>query len=96
MIQRCTNPNYVESEYYRERGITICDRWRNSFVDFLADMGSRPKGTTLDRINNNGNYEPGNVRWATYKQQAANRRQRTIKEPSCNQGTRKSPYIGKT
>ncbi len=73
MIQRCTNPNRYSWKYYGGRGITVCDRWLK-FVDFLADMGARPPGTSLDRINNDGNYEPGNCRWATPKEQQANQR----------------------
>lgn len=61
---------------YRDRGITVCDRWRRSFSAFLADVGRKPSSGvyTLDRIDNDGNYEPGNVRWATPTQQQNNRR----------------------
>ena len=76
MVNRCSNRNPQYWLYYGARGITVCERWRQSFVNFLADVGPRPDGPrwSLDRINNDGNYEPGNVRWATPKEQAANRR----------------------
>lgn len=76
MIQRCTNPNNARWADYGGRGITVADRWRD-FVNFYADMGPRPDGLTLDRIDVNGNYEPGNCRWATYKEQRANVRPST-------------------
>ncbi len=74
MLTRCTNDRYHRFDRYGGRGITVCPAWARSFAAFLADMGPRPKGTTLDRWpNNDGNYEPGNCRWATPAQQRQNR-----------------------
>lgn len=77
MRTRCTNRTRTFWKYYGGRGIKICKRWKQ-YESFVADMGIRPKGKTLDRINPDGNYEPDNCRWATPKQQTRNRRVRTI------------------
>lgn len=71
MRQRCKNPNTPKYSYYGGRGITVCDRW-NTFTNFLEDMGERPEGTSIDRINPNGNYEPTNCRWSTWVEQNNN------------------------
>jgi hypothetical protein len=74
MRSRCFNPAATGFVHYGARGITVCERWRNSFENFLADMGRRPSARhSLDRIDNDGDYEPGNVRWATQAEQTANK-----------------------
>lgn len=73
MIRRCHRPvTEQEARGWRDRGIKVCDRW-HEFANFLADMGERPDGLSLDRIDNDGDYEPGNCRWATWKEQGRNK-----------------------
>lgn len=87
MKQRCYNPKEKKYKNYGGRGIKVCDRWlgKEGFNNFIADMGERPEGLTLDRINNNGDYEPSNCRWATYSEQSINTRLRS---------DNKSGYVG--
>lgn len=74
IIQRCTNPNQAAYKDYGGRGIRICDQWRASFKQFISDVGWRPEpGLELDRQDNNGHYEPGNVRWVTKEKNRQNR-----------------------
>jgi hypothetical protein len=81
MLGRCGNENNQNYFRYGGRGIRVCERWL-AFENFLADMGERPPGLTLERIDNDGNYEPGNVRWATPKEQANNTRRNHVIQTS--------------
>lgn len=104
MRNRCSNPNDPGWLLYGGRGITVCDRWR-SFENFYADMGERPPGTSLDRMNNAGDYEPGNCRWATASEQARNKRSniylthdgvtRTLTDWARAAGIRPSTFLGR-
>jgi len=74
MRERCNSPKDIGYKSYGGRGIRVCEEWNNSFVAFLRDMGERPIGKTIDRLDSNGNYELKNCRWATNLQQARNKR----------------------
>lgn len=77
MIDRCGNPEHDMYKYYGARGISVCERWRESFESFIADMGwPEDEKLTIERINNDGNYTPGNCKWATYTEQNRNKRSR--------------------
>lgn len=78
MRERCNRPKHKSYAYYGGRGIKICERW-NDFNNFLSDMGERPEGKTIDRINVNGNYEPSNCKWSTSREQRVNQRPRRKK-----------------
>lgn len=89
MKQRCSNPNNSDYPNYGGRGITVCDRWLHSSANFLDDMGPRPEGTTLERRDVNGNYDPTNCYWDTPTQQVLNRRR------YANPTRSATPYIRK-
>ena len=78
MINRCTCETSQSYKHYGGRGISICQEWLDSFHTFVKDMGERPKGASIDRINVNGNYEPSNCRWATRKEQQSNKRNNVL------------------
>ncbi len=80
MKNRCYNHKNADYKHYGGRGIVVCERWRNSFMNFYSDMGPRPKDLTLERKNNDGDYEPGNCKWVSMREQRRNSRQNRIIE----------------
>lgn len=80
MVRRCTKPTDQAWKYYGQAGISVCDRWLNSFENFYADMGKRPDGMSIDRINPFKGYSPENCRWADAKTQATNTKRNYLKE----------------
>ena len=74
MIARCINSKRKDFKKYGGRGIKVCGRWLNSLKNFLEDMGEKPEGLTIERFNNNGDYEPNNCKWATLGEQSRNKR----------------------
>lgn len=74
MKNRCYNKNVIQYKDYGGRGIRVCEKWKNDFISFYNDVGEPPEDMSLDRIDNNGNYEPSNVKWSTIKEQTRNRR----------------------
>lgn len=95
MHSRCVDTKKNNFKYYGGRGIKVCERW-NDFENFLADMGEPPPGLTLDRIENDGNYEPNNCRWATRKEQQANTRPRPEKKAPHSAETREKMRVSAT
>lgn len=80
MIQRCYNPNHKAYKYYGGRGVKVCDSWLSSFWNFVEDMGEKQEGYTLDRMDNDGNYEPSNCKWSTKSEQSRNTRNNILYE----------------
>src|SRR5690349_9817024 len=97
MIQRCTNRNHPHWKNYGGRGISVCDRWLN-FENFYRDMGDPPEELSIDRVNNDGNYELQNCRWASRSEQQNNRRGAGFRVTHCPQGheySQENTIIGK-
>ena len=93
MRDRCNNSRHVKYRLYGGRGVKVCERWNTDFLNFLADMGERPPGTSIDRINGDGDYEPGNCRWASSKTQATNVRPSLLDENGTRISKPRAPKV---
>ena len=95
MRKRCTHPNHHKYQHYGARGITVCERWVNDFDAFISDMGIRPPGLTIERVDNDAGYDPFNCIWADLKTQANNKRKRPVNQDRLDAKERRKQEFAK-